>query len=78
MVEEKRMMWESAMPIRAARPDEPTRVIPFPRDPQGEREPRRRLMMAGRASSGRSEIWIEPASAPAVGPWRLSRLVLER
>ncbi|MEE9577008.1 MAG: hypothetical protein V3W35_06315 [Gemmatimonadota bacterium] len=72
------MMWESAMPIRTARPDEPTRVVPFPPDPGGEREPRRRLLMAGRASGGRSEIWLEPASAPAVGPWRLSRLVLER
>jgi len=72
------MMWESAMPIRTARPEEPTRVIPFPHDPGGEREPRRRLMMAGRASGGRSEIWLEPASAPAVGPWRISRLVLER
>ena len=72
------MMWESAMPIRTARPDESTRVIPFPHDPGGEREPRRRLMMAGRASGGRSEIWLEPASAPAVGPWRIRRLVLER
>lgn len=72
------MMWKSAMPIRTARPDEPTRVIPFPRDPGGEREPRRRLLMAGRASGGRSEIWLEPASAPAVGPWRIRRLVLER
>ncbi|MCK5410652.1 MAG: hypothetical protein KAJ67_01090 [Gemmatimonadetes bacterium] len=72
------MMWKSAMPIRTARPDEPTRVVPFPRDPGGKREPRRRLMMAGRASGGRSEIWLEPASAPAVGPWRIRRLVLER
>ncbi len=72
------MMRESAIPIRTARPDELTRVIPFPRGPGGEPAPRRRLMMAGRASSGRSEIWLEPASAPAVGPWRVSRLVLER
>ncbi len=78
MGEEKRMMRESAIPIRASRPDEPTRVLPFPRGPGGQREPRRRLMMAGRASSGRSEIWLEPVSAPTVGPWRLSRLVLKR
>ncbi len=40
------MMRESAMPIHTARPDDPTRVIPFPRDPGAEREPRRRLTKA--------------------------------